>query len=396
MWPDLSYIFHSIFGSQPDGGLSIVKTFGLFLTLAFLASAYILYLEFKRKEAQGLLLPRKIVVDPRAQATVQDIIWNAVFGFVIGFKFLYAWHHLDEMKGDAVAVLLSSKGDWLGGFVGALLFGAIKYWDYQKAQKDKSPAREVLLYPHQQVPDITVVAAISGILGAKIFALFEGNQSWSSFVKDPVKAFVSGSGLAIYGGLIIAFITVFYYVKKKGIKPIHVMDAVAPALIIGYAVGRLGCQFSGDGDWGIVNNHAKPSWFFLPDSWWAYTYPHNVLNDGTAIPGCSFKHCMQLTEPVYPTPLWESILAFIIFGILWILRKRITVPGVLFFIYCILNGVERFFIEKIRVNEKINWAGLSFTQAELIAFLVFIIGLVGCAVLWKKRGSVESAATAGS
>jgi prolipoprotein diacylglyceryltransferase len=94
---------------------------------------------------------------------------------------------------------------------------------------------------------------------------------------------------------------------------------------------------------------------------------------------------MQLEQPVFPTPLWEAIFGFIIFGILWALRKRITIPGMLFFIYCILNGVERFFIEKIRVNEKIMLGGLEMTQAEIISSLVFITGIVGCWILWNRH-----------
>lgn len=391
MFPDLSYIFHFIFGSNPDNAFSIVKTFGLFLTLAFLASGYVLYLEFKRKEAEGIFSPQKITVDPGAGSRPIDILINSIFGFLIGFKGLYAYQHLDEMKGDAVAVLLSMKGSILGGLAGAAIFAGIKYWDYLKFKKNPSSPKEVLLHPYQMVPDITVVSAISGILGAKIFALFEGAQSWSSFMRDPIKAFFSGSGLAIYGGLIIAFTTVYYYVKKKGLKPIHVMDVCAPAMIMGYAVGRLGCQFSGDGDWGIANTTVKPSWFFLPDSWWAYTYPHNILDDGIVMADCAYKHCMQLATPVYPTPLWEAIFAFTIFGILWSLRKRIKIPGMLFFIYCIFNGIERFGIEKIRVNEKINAAGISLTQAEIISLLVLITGIVGCLVLWRKNKTTSVA-----
>ncbi len=390
MFPDLSYILHFLVGSAPDNAFSIVKTFGLFLTLAFLASAFVLHLEFKRKEREGIFQPQKMILDPASGSRPIDILINAFFGFLIGFKGLYAFQHLDEMKGDAVAVLLSAKGSWLGGLIGAGIFAGIKYWDYLKFKKNPTPSKEVLVHAHHMVPDITVVAAISGILGAKIFALFEGEQSWSSFMRDPIKAFFSGSGLAIYGGLILAFTTVFYYVWKKGLKPIHVMDVCAPAMIMGYAVGRLGCQFSGDGDWGIVNTLAKPGWFFFPDSWWAYNYPHNILNDGVTIAGCTYKHCMQLAEPVYPTPLWEAFLAFAIFGILWALRKRIRIPGMLFFVYCIFNGVERFFIEKIRVNEKINLAGMSFTQAEIISFLVLITGLVGCFVLWKRNQTASS------
>lgn len=393
MFPDLSYIVHYLFGTAPDGALSIVKTFGLFLTFAFLASAWVLSLEFKRKEKEGILRPQSIKINPAANARPVDILINIVFGFVIGFKLLYAYQHLEDMKNDAVAVLLSLKGNVLGGLIGAALFGLIKYLEYLKAKKNPSAPQDVLLYPHQQVPDITIVAAVSGILGAKVFALFEGEQSWSSFVRDPVKAFLSGSGLAIYGGLIVAFITVFYYVKKKGIKPIHVMDAVAPALIIGYAVGRIGCQLSGDGDWGIINAASKPAWFFLPDSWWSYTYPHNILNDGALIPGCTFRHCMQLEQPVFPTPLWEAILGFVIFAILWVLRKRIAIPGVLFFVYCMLNGLERFFIEKIRVNEKINLAGLEMTQAEIISLLVFITGVIGCWVLWRRHPQLPATKT---
>ena len=385
MFPDLSYILQFLFGSAPDGASSIVKTFGLFLTLAFLTSAYILYLEFKRKEQEGILTPHKIWIDPAAAARPVDILINALFGFVIGFKAVYAYQHLDAMKGDAVAVLLSTKGNLIGGIIGALVFGAIKYWDYLKAKKTNAAPQEVLFHPYQLVPDITVVSAISGILGAKIFALFEGEQTWSSFMRDPVKAFFSGSGLAIYGGLIVAFITVYIYVRKKGLKPIHVMDIVAPALILGYAVGRIGCQLSGDGDWGVVNHLPKPGWFFLPDSWWAYTYPHNILNDGVQIADCTYRHCMQLPEPVYPTPLWEALMGLAIFGILWAIRKRVKIAGMLFFIYCIFNGVERFFIEKIRVNEKIHIGSLSMTQAEIISLLVFLTGVVGCYILWKKN-----------
>lgn len=390
MFPDLSYILHSIFGTNPDNAFSIVKTFGLFLTFAFIASAGVLYLEFKRKEDEGILKPSMMMMDPGANARPMDILINGLFGFIIGFKAIYAFQHINEMKGDAVAVLLSTKGNLLGGIAGALLLGGIKYWDYLKFKKNPSSPKQVLVYPHHLVPDITVIAAISGILGAKIFALFEGEQSWSSFMRDPVKAFFSGSGLAIYGGLIIAFISVFIYVKKKGINPIQAMDICAPAMIMGYAVGRLGCQFSGDGDWGISNLAAKPSWFFLPQSWWSYTYPHNILNEGVPIDGCVYKHCMQLAEAVYPTPLWEAILGFIIFGILWMLRKRIHITGMLFFIYCIFNGVERFFIEKIRVNEKIHVAGLNMTQAEIISLLVMITGIVGCLVLWRKHQSTTT------
>jgi prolipoprotein diacylglyceryltransferase len=183
------------------------------------------------------------------------------------------------------------------------------------------------------------------------------------------------------------------------------MDAVAPSLIIGYAVGRLGCQFAGDGDWGIVNELSKPGWFILPDWAWAYDYPHNVINSmnldpvtgnsfygGEMIPDCGGvvavggaepEHCTRLADKVFPTPLYEAFLSFLIFAILWMLRKRVKITGMLFFIYLIFNGIERFFIEGIRVNEHYNILGVNWSMSQFIALGLFLIGLMG--FLWLKN-----------
>jgi prolipoprotein diacylglyceryl transferase len=243
----------------------------------------------------------------------------------------------------------------------------------------------VLVQPHERIGDITILAAISGLVGARLFSIVESEENIRAFIRDPLDQLLSGSGLAIYGGLILAFICVYIYVKRKDMKPIHVMDAVAPALIMGYAVGRLGCQFSGDGDWGIENTAAMPGWWFLPEWAWSYTYPHNVLNDGVMIEGCLWQYCHQLNPGVYPTPLYETFFSLIIFSILWILRKRITIPGVLFFLYVFLNGVERFWIEKIRTNPDINLLGMKATQAEYVAALLVVTGIVGMVYLYLKR-----------
>src|SRR5690606_33642186 len=249
----------------------------------------------------------------------------------------------------------------------------------------KPQIKEVLVMPHQRIGDITIMAAISGIVGARLFSIIESEENISAFFKNPLEQLLSGSGLAIYGGLILAFIVVFRYIRRKGMVAHPTMDAGAPAMIMGYAVGRMGCQFSGDGDWGIVNTSPTPSWWFLPDWAWSYTYPHNVLNDGIPIDGCTWEYCMQLPQGVYPTPLYEVVFSLIIFGMLWALRKRIKVPGVLFFLYVLLNGIERFFIEKIRTNPDIHILGMKATQAEYIAVLLMIAGIAGMVVLMRKR-----------
>lgn len=315
MYPDFSYIFHDLLGTDVDNGLSFIKTFGFFLALGILTASYILGLELKRRERNGSLKPITVMKD----------------------------------------------------------------------------GKEITIMPSDKVGDITIVAAISGIIGAKLFAIFESVDSIKSFVKDPFHTLFSGSGLAIYGGLIVAFIVVIRYIKKLGIKPFDMMDATAPALIIGYGVGRIGCQLSGDGDWGIVAKQPKPNWFVLPDWLYAQTYPRNVNNEGIAIPDCIGHYCHELAQGVYPTPLYETFFALIIFAMLWSLRKKWVIPGQIFFLYCIFNGLERFFIEKIRVNERFNVGSFSFTQAELIAVLVFLIGVIGLIWVTQKAKNVTTA-----
>ena len=403
MYPDLSYILHDILGTPVDNWASVVQSFGLFLTLAITISGFVLYSEFKRYERLGIFkgVAEKEMIGEGPKLI--PILINALVGFVIGYKILYIILDFAAFKNDAAGVILSSKGNLIGGIIGLIAFAFWKWYESNQAKLDVPKQSEKIVMPHERVPDITIIAAIAGIAGSRLFSILE---NFEDFIKDPIGQLLSGSGLTIYGGLILAFIVVFYYVKKKEIKPIHVMDAVAPALIMGYAIGRLGCQISGDGDWGIVNNLPKPSWFIFPDWAWAYDYPHNVINSmnsdpvtgnsfysGVNIPDCNGifaangadpEHCTKLKDAVYPTPIYETILAFIIFIVLWVLRKRVKVIGMLFFIYLIFNGIERFFIEGIRVNEHYDILGLNWSLSQFIACGLFLIGVSGTLYLWKN------------
>ncbi len=252
----------------------------------------------------------------------------------------------------------------------------------QLIKDEKGNLRET--YPHERVGDITVVAAISGMLGAKIFAIFESAKDIQDFLHDPIHVFFSPGGLAIYGGLIIGFIVVYWFITRKlKMNPLYTIDAVAPGLIVSYGVGRIGCQMAGDGDWGITSG-AKPSWWFLPDWMWSYDFPRNVVHEGVPIEGLKAEYFQHLAPGVYPTPFYETIMAFIIGGFLWSIRKHISTPGLLFMIYLILNGLERFFIEKIRVNSKFHYFGISFTQAEFIAVSLSITGVIGSVILINR------------
>ena len=387
MCPDLSYILHYLIGTQPDNASSVIKTFGLLLVIAILSAAVMLVKELRRKEEEGLLQPLKVKMVEGKPASIYELLSNALLGFILGFKFLYIFNNFADFQFDPADVILSAKGNWPGGIIGALIFAGLKYWEKRRMQLPVPKEVEVTIHPHERIGDLTIMAAVFGIVGAKIFALAEDFGTMS--MQELINSFLSGSGMAIYGGLITAFLAIFIYLKRKKITPIHVMDGVAPALLVAYGIGRLGCHFSGDGDWGMPNELAQPGWMsFLPDWLWAYDYPNNVIDSGKSshvtIDGCTWRYCTKLVPKVYPTALYEFVMAVGLGGVLWGLRKRITIPGMLFFMYLIFNGMERFWIEKIRINERYEVLGFQTTQAEFIAVVLMVIGVVGCLVLWQR------------
>jgi len=369
MFPTVSHFIEYAFGVQIPLPLN---TFGLLVALAFVAGYWAFTEELRRKEVLGILHPVKRIVTVGKPASTNEILFNGVFGFLIGYKLVYAFLNYRLFVSDSQGVLLSSKGSLLGGLLFAAIFA---YWDYKEKSKFKlsQPKQvEVTEHPYELTGHMIVWAAVWGLLGAKIF---DNLEHWDSFVRDPIGSLLSFSGLTFYGGLICGGAAVLYIAKKNGIKPLHMLDVGGPGMMLAYSVGRIGCHLSGDGDWGIVNLHPKP-FGWLPDWLWAYTYPNNVAMEGIPIPGCSGRFCSVLPLPVYPTPIYEVIVCFILFLILWRIRKQIKLPGMMFGIYLMMNGLERFFIELIRVNTRYHVAGLAFTQAELISSILFICGLL--------------------
>lgn len=367
-------------------GLNIplpVQTFGFFMALSFVGAYYTTSAEMVRKTQQGFLKPVQRIITINKKITAADYLVNIIISALLGFKGLEILLDYNALVENPQAFLLSSKGSLLG----AVLGGAYGYYNsYRAAQKVKGKPEEkkaVLVQPVDLMWNITAIAGIAGILGAKIFHNLEYIDD---LMKDPLDALLSFSGLTFYGGLIVAAVAVLYFTTKNKIPPLHMIDAAAPGLMLAYGIGRIGCQLSGDGDWGIVNNSPKPaSLSFLPDWAWAYRYPHNVLSEGIPIPGCEGAHCFMLPEPVYPTPLYEVVMALALFALLWSIRKRITIPGVLFCIYLVVNGVERFMIEKIRVNSTYQIFGKHITQAELISSLMIVAGIAGIIILVKRK-----------
>lgn len=380
MYPNISYLLNDLFGVNIP---LPIQTFGFFVAMAFIFSSWSLSLELKRKEKIKLIksVKRSKVVGQKISSL--QLISAATLGFVIAFKLVYAALNYSNFVADPQTLILSTEGHFLGGILGAILNSYFKYKEVKKQELEKPKTISETIHPYQLVGNITMIAAITGILGAKIFHNLENIDD---FMADPIGQLLSFSGLTFYGGLICGAFAVIYYVKKYGIHYKIISDAAAPGLMLAYGIGRMGCHFSGDGDWGITNLALKPEWLsFLPDWAWAYTYPNNVINAGVPIEGCIGNYCNELMYPVFPTPIYEIAMALSLFTLLWYLRKRIKIPGMLFGIYMIVNGLERFFIEKIRVNTNYNIIGQEITQAELISSALIFIGTVIVFRLYRKK-----------
>jgi phosphatidylglycerol---prolipoprotein diacylglyceryl transferase len=425
MYPNLYFACKDLFGVE-WGFLRFINTFGFFVALSFIFGTYTLFLELKRREKQGLLISenRKIIVGERA--SFLGLLINFIFGFAFGYKFVGLFLSSTASSENIHDFIFSFNGSWLAGLLFAFLFTGLKWREKEKKKLQEPIEKEIQIWPSDRIGEIVFLAFLFGFIGAKLFNAFE---TWNDFVKDPIGSIFAFSGLTFYGGLICAALAIWYFAKKHHIGFWTLNDCAAPGLMLAYGIGRLGCQISGDGDWGIINSAysttsdgkvalstpfqyqeiaAQNSNFYnsvfgsidkiphlsfkgfsiLPNWFFAYPYPHNTINEGVQMVGCTGQFCNQLPLPVFPTPLYEVIICISLFFLIWSLRNRITIPGKLFGFYLLLNGVERFFIEKIRINSKYDLFGFHPTQAELISFLLIITGV--CILLFCKSKQSDS------
>jgi len=373
MYASFYELFNAWFGIRFEP-FKIIHTFGACMALSFLAAAWALFKELRRKENEGILKPITTETLIGKGSTTEELVEAFVIAFVLFFKLVYLVLNYDEFKADAQGTLLSVKGNLFAGLIAGALYAFYVYREKEKKKLPEPKTETSQLHPYQLVGNITLIAAVGGIIGAK---LFDALENYQDFFNNPAMIF-SSSGLTIYGGLIVGGISVLVYTGKKGIPILHMVDAAAPSMILAYAVGRIGCQMAGDGDWGIPNPNPMPSFLnFLPHWMWSFGYPHNVERAGDAIPGCIGDYCTVLNPGVYPTPFYATIMGLIIFLILWRMRKKIHVVGVLFCWYLVFNGIERFLIELIRVNVQYHFFGITATQAQLISPLFFLAGVIG-------------------
>ena len=203
--------------------------------------------------------------------------------------------------------------------------------------------------------ELIFAGLVGGIVGARLYYVIQNNAYDSGEL-------LSGSGLVWYGGAIGGAIGVCAWAWYRDFLGLTMLDVCAPALALGYAIGRIGCQVSGDGDYG-------KAW----DGPWAMAYP-----DGT----------LPTRQEVHPTPIYETLAMGLGALLLWHLRDRFR-PGVLFAIYLVYAGAERFAVEFIRRNDDV-FAGLTAPQLESLGMAV--VGIAWIAIASRRRGLRAAAA----
>jgi len=363
-----------------------IQTFGFFVAMAFILSYQAFRSELKRKERDGHIhaIKRDVVVNRSSLAI--ELCLNGLLGFLLGFKILGALLNYEAFKIDPAKYIFSLQGSIIAGLLCAIGY---MYWIYKDRKSSQNNTRTTeTIHPYQLMGKIVFYAGFWGFIGAKLFDMVDYvYQHGFTSLHDVIFS----SGVTYYGGFLFGMLAYFYVGLRNGMKLPYIADMGAPGIMLAYAIGRIGCQLSGDGDWGIVNTHAKPNWLnWLPDWMWSFNFPHNILNQNTRIPDCYGSYCYQLSKGVYPTSFYETVICLLLFLFLWMIRKHLTVPATISYIYLILSGTERYFIENIRINPRYHFGSLSLSQAQIISLGMILVGIGGIIYLYLVKPKLHT------
>lgn len=207
-------------------------------------------------------------------------------------------------------------------------------------------------------------AAVGGLIGARLLFIVE---EWNYFLRSPWDLILSGAGFSWYGGLIFGTTAVAWLMRRNGIFWLKAADISAPALALGYGIGRIGCFLAGDATWGKVTD--------VP---WGMAFPDAVAGWADPLTGVPYP----LGVTVHPTQLYELVQSLIVFGVLWRLRKKRFPQGTIFWLYLVLAGSMRFIVEFWRANPVV---GLSMTEYQWISIALIALGLFQ---LVRARGRI--------
>lgn len=211
---------------------------------------------------------------------------------------------------------------------------------------------------------LVFAAAVGGLAGARLLFILE---EWNAFLRSPWSFIFSGAGFSWYGGLIGGVLAVSWWLRRHRIPWRKGADVSAPALALGYGVGRIGCLLAGDATWGKATD--------VP---WGMAFPNAVAGWVDPLTGIPYPPGVK----VHPTQLYEFVLSLFVFSILWVLRKRFYPHGTIFWLYLVLAGSMRFLVEFWRVNPVI---ALGLTEYQWISFVLVVLG--GCLFYQKLKAA---------
>tara|TARA_Y100001970_G_C14113381_1_gene792173 strand:+ start:313 stop:1158 length:846 start_codon:yes stop_codon:yes gene_type:complete len=222
---------------------------------------------------------------------------------------------------------------------------------------------KLLGYNEKLASDIIFWAALGGVVGAKLYYLLENIDK---VILNPSDMIFSGSGLVFLGGLGGSTLAVTIVLKLYNVPWLKFANIIAPLIFLGYAIGRIGCFLVGD-DYGIPSK--------VP---WAVSFENGIPPTTSDVferyyPWINISGFEEGLLKVHPTQIYEACICLILFIIIWKFRQNPKIKSKLFFLYLILAGIERFFIEFIRTNEKYFLE--FFSGAQIISFLLFVIGI---------------------
>jgi phosphatidylglycerol:prolipoprotein diacylglycerol transferase len=239
-------------------------------------------------------------------------------------------------------------------------------------------------YDAERASTLVLWVALAGIVSARLYYIAD---NWNEFVENPKALIFTGAGFVYYGGFIGGVVASYVFARRFRIPWPKIADIGAPALVLGHAIGRIGCLLSGDGDWGVITN--------LP---WAMRFPNGIAgwnretvraldSHGALVYAFPPGVAVPTSVGVHPTPIYEAILYGAVFLLLWARRKGTQIDGRLFCLYLILVGFIRLMVEFIRVNPRVIF-GLS--EAQLISLIMIAIGSLAWIITSARREPIPA------
>ena len=221
----------------------------------------------------------------------------------------------------------------------------------------------------EAVLNLGIYCGLSGILGAKLLMILVDLGYYLRNPREIVSFATLQAGGVFYGGLILALVTAFLYMRKKRLPLLATADAFAPGLALGHAIGRVGC-FAAGCCWGLECH--RP---------WAVTFTNPVAYQLFGTP---------LGTPLHPTQLYEAGTETATAILLYLLFHRAHRPGTIIGLYLLLYSSARFVIEMFRAPEQPNPFGGPLTAAQWISVGLFSLGAL---LLWRRPGLAQRGAT---